>query len=57
MLHFFCRAKLEAFLLRSMEDGLVADGVIAQDISQASNFWRIREVIICLALCVIFLFS
>jgi FAD/FMN-containing dehydrogenase len=57
MLHFFCRAKLEAFLLRSMEDGLVADGVIAQDISQASSFWRIREVIICLALCVIFLFS
>ena len=45
MLLFFCRAKLEAFLLRSMEDGLVADGVIAQDISQASNFWRIREVL------------
>ncbi|KAG8080945.1 hypothetical protein GUJ93_ZPchr0007g5403 [Zizania palustris] len=37
------KAKLEAFLLRSMEDGLVADGVIAQDISQASNFWRVRE--------------
>lgn len=37
------KTKLEAFLLRSMEDGLVADGVIAQDISQASNFWRIRE--------------
>lgn len=37
------KAKLEAFLLRSMEDGLVTDGVIAQDISQASNFWRIRE--------------
>ncbi|KAL6647298.1 hypothetical protein ACP70R_014735 [Stipagrostis hirtigluma subsp. patula] len=37
------KAKLEAFLLRAMEDGLVADGVIAQDISQASNFWRIRE--------------
>ncbi|XP_006658345.1 probable D-2-hydroxyglutarate dehydrogenase, mitochondrial [Oryza brachyantha] len=37
------KAKLEAFLLRSLEDGLVADGVIAQDISQASNFWRIRE--------------
>ncbi|TVU41973.1 hypothetical protein EJB05_15537, partial [Eragrostis curvula] len=37
------KSKLEAFLLRSMEDGLVADGVIAQDISQASNFWRIRE--------------
>ena len=45
MLPFFCRAKLEAFLLSSMEDGLVADGVIAQDISQASNFWRIREVL------------
>jgi len=45
-LAFFCRTKLEAFLLRSMEDGLVADGVIAQDISQASNFWRIREVVI-----------
>jgi hypothetical protein len=29
-----------------MEDSLVADGVIAQDISQASNFWRIHEVII-----------
>ncbi|CAN6209534.1 unnamed protein product [Urochloa humidicola] len=37
------KTKLEAFLLRSMEDGLVTDGVIAQDISQASNFWRIRE--------------
>jgi D-2-hydroxyglutarate dehydrogenase len=40
------KTKLESFLLRSMEDGLVADGVIAQDISQASNFWRIREVVI-----------
>lgn len=38
------REKLEAFLLRSMEDGLVSDGVIAQDINQASSFWRIREV-------------
>ncbi|CAD6341814.1 unnamed protein product [Miscanthus lutarioriparius] len=37
------KTKLEAFLLRSMEDGLVADGVIAQDISQATNFWQIRE--------------
>nr|XP_034581615.1 probable D-2-hydroxyglutarate dehydrogenase, mitochondrial isoform X2 [Setaria viridis] len=37
------KTKLEAFLLSSMENGLVADGVIAQDISQASNFWRIRE--------------
>jgi len=45
-LAFYFRTKLEAFLLRSMEDGLVSDGVIAQDISQASNFWRIREVAI-----------
>lgn len=26
-----------------MEDGLISDGVIAQDINQASSFWRIRE--------------
>ncbi|XP_030974248.1 D-2-hydroxyglutarate dehydrogenase, mitochondrial-like isoform X3 [Quercus lobata] len=37
------KEKLEAFLLRSMEDGLISDGVIAQDINQASSFWRIRE--------------
>ncbi|XP_020091970.1 probable D-2-hydroxyglutarate dehydrogenase, mitochondrial isoform X2 [Ananas comosus] len=37
------KAKLEAFLLHSMECALVSDGVIAQDISQASTFWRIRE--------------
>ncbi|XP_073005459.1 probable D-2-hydroxyglutarate dehydrogenase, mitochondrial isoform X1 [Typha latifolia] len=37
------KAKLDAFLLRSMEDGLVSDGVIAQDINQESMFWRIRE--------------
>ncbi|KDO71042.1 hypothetical protein CISIN_1g0091122mg, partial [Citrus sinensis] len=38
------REKLEAFLLSSMEGGLISDGVIAQDINQASSFWRIREV-------------
>lgn len=27
-----------------MEGGLISDGVIAQDINQASSFWRIREV-------------
>lgn len=27
-----------------MEGGLISDGVIAQDIKQASSFWRIREV-------------
>lgn len=42
-----CREKLEAFLLRSMEGGLISDGVVAQDINQASSFWRIREVPSC----------
>ncbi|RZC53515.1 hypothetical protein C5167_012364 [Papaver somniferum] len=37
------REKLEAFLLSSMEGGLISDGVVAQDINQASSFWRIRE--------------
>ncbi|XP_021908112.1 D-2-hydroxyglutarate dehydrogenase, mitochondrial [Carica papaya] len=37
------REKLEAFLLRSLESGLISDGVIAQDLNQASSFWRIRE--------------
>nr|VDD41032.1 unnamed protein product [Brassica oleracea] len=37
------REKLEGFLLKSLEQGLVSDGVIAQDINQASSFWRIRE--------------
>ncbi|KAF9619358.1 hypothetical protein IFM89_006545 [Coptis chinensis] len=39
------KEKLEAFLLGSMESGLISDGVVAQDINQASSFWRIREVI------------
>lgn len=39
------REKLEAFLLRSMESGLVIDGVLAQDMNQAFSFWRIREVV------------
>ncbi|KAL0547121.1 hypothetical protein IC582_017044 [Cucumis melo] len=37
------KEKLEAFLLRSMEGGLVSDGVLAQDINQISSFWQIRE--------------
>ncbi|KAK9678386.1 hypothetical protein RND81_11G207800 [Saponaria officinalis] len=37
------REKLETFLFRSMESGLISDGTIAQDINQASSFWRIRE--------------
>lgn len=38
------REKLEMFLFRLMESGLILDGVVAQDISQVSSFWRIREV-------------
>lgn len=38
------REKLEAFLLDAVENGLVADGALAQDINQASSFWHIREV-------------
>lgn len=37
------KEKLEAFLLQSIESGLLTDGVLAQDINQASAFWRIRE--------------
>ncbi|GMH24569.1 hypothetical protein Nepgr_026412 [Nepenthes gracilis] len=37
------KEKLEAFLFCSMGSGLISDGVIAQDINQASSFWRIRE--------------
>ncbi|GAV72206.1 FAD_binding_4 domain-containing protein/FAD-oxidase_C domain-containing protein [Cephalotus follicularis] len=37
------KEKLEAFLLHSMEIGLISDGVLAQDINQASSFWHIRE--------------
>ncbi|KAL3527155.1 hypothetical protein ACH5RR_011811 [Cinchona calisaya] len=39
----FDRENLEAFLLHSVESGLVTDGVLAQDINQASSFWHIRE--------------
>lgn len=38
------REKLEAFLVHSMEGGLISDGVVAQDIQQASSIWNIREV-------------
>lgn len=43
-LYWYLREKLEAFLLHSMENGLVIDGVLAQDINQSSSFWHIREV-------------
>lgn len=38
------REKLETFLFRLMESGLILDGVVAQDINQVLSFWRIREV-------------
>ncbi|XP_039157933.1 D-2-hydroxyglutarate dehydrogenase, mitochondrial isoform X3 [Eucalyptus grandis] len=37
------REKLEVFLAHSMEEGLISDGVVAQDIQQASSVWNIRE--------------
>ncbi|CAI9110854.1 OLC1v1010944C1 [Oldenlandia corymbosa var. corymbosa] len=39
----FDKENLEAFLLHAMESGLVTDGVLAQDMNQASSFWHIRE--------------
>ena len=36
-------AKLDTYLTKLMEDGVVSDGVVAQDQSQASLFWEIRE--------------
>lgn len=42
---FRYRQKLEGFLLHAMEAGLISDGALAQDINQASSFWRIREVL------------
>ncbi|KAK7367338.1 hypothetical protein VNO80_09349 [Phaseolus coccineus] len=39
----FDKQKLEAFLLGSMENELISDGVLAQDINQASSFWLLRE--------------
>ncbi|XP_061345595.1 D-2-hydroxyglutarate dehydrogenase, mitochondrial-like isoform X2 [Gastrolobium bilobum] len=39
------KQKLEAFLLGSMENELISDGVLAQDINQASSFWLLRESI------------
>jgi D-2-hydroxyglutarate dehydrogenase len=35
--------KMELFLNKAYENGLVLDGSIAQNQSQADNFWRIRE--------------
>ncbi|XP_020519912.1 D-2-hydroxyglutarate dehydrogenase, mitochondrial isoform X2 [Amborella trichopoda] len=37
------KEKLESFFLHSMERGILSDGVMAQDMNQASSFWQIRE--------------
>lgn len=39
----YVKEKLEAFLFCNLENGLISDGALAQDINQASSFWRIRE--------------
>ena len=36
-------SKLDSYLTKLMEDGVVCDGVVAQDQSQATLFWEIRE--------------
>lgn len=38
-------AKLEAFLEGAMEEGLVVDGVVAQDETELRNLWQWRELI------------
>ena len=35
--------KLNAFLERTMEDGLILDGTVAQDESRAKDLWMLRE--------------
>ena len=35
--------KLEAFLVKCMEEGDIVNGVLAQDSAQASSMWEIRE--------------
>lgn len=38
------REKLDNFLEECMDNGLIADGVVAQDSQQFTYFWRLREV-------------
>lgn len=38
------REKLDAFLAATMEKGIVVDGSVAQDSTQAASFWQLREV-------------
>ncbi|BBM97114.1 (R)-2-hydroxyglutarate---pyruvate transhydrogenase [Marchantia polymorpha subsp. ruderalis] len=37
------KEKLDAFLESAIEQGLITDGAVAQDISQAASFWKVRE--------------
>lgn len=34
----------EAMLIKAAEDGVLADGVLAASLSQAADFWRLREM-------------
>jgi FAD/FMN-containing dehydrogenase len=45
------RALLERLLEAALEEGLVADGVIAESGAQARQLWRIREAIVEAQLC------
>jgi FAD/FMN-containing dehydrogenase len=38
------REKLESFFESIMEEGLVVDGVMAQNLGQIEDFWKIREL-------------
>ncbi|KAL2649538.1 hypothetical protein R1flu_017666 [Riccia fluitans] len=38
------KEKLDAFLESALEKELIKDGAVAQDISQAASFWKVREV-------------
>ncbi len=35
--------KMSVFTEKALDSGIVADGTIAQDISQMKSFWRVRE--------------
>lgn len=41
--HQHDREKLQRFVEGVMEEGLVVDGIVAQDLGQVREFWKIRE--------------
>jgi FAD/FMN-containing dehydrogenase len=40
------RQALDAFLATALDEGLIADGTIAQSAAQARDLWRIREAMV-----------